>query len=730
VTLQRACGALEDKLKCSASLLFILKNFSPKTWSIMRNTSRNDPCPCGSGKQYAQCCLPRNEIHALTISVPKALREALTHQQSGRLQQAEAIYLQILDAQPNHPDALHLLGMVAHEDGRDEMAVDLIGRAIRAKPSEAMYHNNLGMALEKQGKLDAAVESLRRALSLKPGYAKAHYNLGSVLQTQGKLDAAVASYHNAILCQPIYAEAHYNMGRALKDLGILGEAVGHYQKAITFKPDYAEAHNSLGNMLYGQDRLDEALEHYHKAQIIKPDYAEPHNSLGNVLQTLGRLDEAVESYRTALAIKPEFSGAYSSLLFLYGYQASLDPQEYLSLARGWERACLLAEDRQRARDRRFWRPPLAGRRLKVGYVSGDYRQHAVSYFIEQLFARHDRTRIELFAYSTQGQRDATTERLQSCVDHWIPVAGIPDVALRERIGQDSIDVLVDLSGHTNHTRLSVFAHRAAPVQVHYLGYFASTGLTEMDYLIGDNVLTPAATDSHMAEHVWRLPRIRASYQGAADAPEPDWHPAEDDSIWLGSFNNLGKITPQTLALWAKVLHALPEGKLLLKTKELADAGNRQRILDAMTGHGIAPGRIELQDRSVTPGWREHMAYYDRLDIVLDSIGAHGGYTTTCDALWMGAPVITLAGDRMATRMAASILDAVGHPEWIARNEAEYVEKVVALARDVEQRITLRPAQRDQMASSPLCDAKGLAMSLEHAYFEMFERWLRKQNGVD
>ena len=285
------------------------------------------------------------------------------------------------------------------------------------------------------------------------------------------------------------------------------------------------------------------------------------------------------------------------------------------------------------------------------------------------------------------------------------VTGIPDAALRERIEADGIDVLVDLSGHTAHNRLGVFARRAAPVQAHYLGYFASTGLTEMDYLIGDEILTPAETDSHFSERVWRLPRIRASYEGKADAPLPAWHPAEDGSVWLGSFNNLGKLTPATLALWAKVLHALPQAKLLLKTKELADAGNRRRILDAMAGHGISPDRIELQDSSVTPGWREHMAYYDRLDIALDPVGAHGGYTTTCDALWMGVPVIALEGDRMATRMTASMLNAIGHPEWIARTEAEYVDKVVALARDVEQRKALRSAQRGRMAASPLCDAQ-------------------------
>jgi predicted O-linked N-acetylglucosamine transferase (SPINDLY family) len=353
----------------------------------------------------------------------------------------------------------------------------------------------------------------------------------------------------------------------------------------------------------------------------------------------------------------------------------------------------------------------------------------VSYFIEQLFTHHNRARIELYAYSTHGQRDANTERLQALVDHWIPVMGISDAATRDRIDADGIDVLIDLSGHTQHNRLGVFARRAAPVQAHYLGYFASTGLTEMDYWIGDEILTPAGTDSHFSEQVWRLPQVWVCYDGKADAPVPDWQPSLDGIVWLGSFNNLGKLTPATLKLWAKVLHALPEGKLLLKTKELRDIGNRQRILDAMSGHGILPDRIELQDGSTTPGWPAHMAYYDRLDIALDPVGGVGGGTTTCDALWMGAPVIAREGDRMASRMTASMLNAIGHPEWIARSEAEYIAKVVALARNLKGRKSLRTAQRALMADSPLCDAKGLTVALEDAFGTMFGRWENKRESV-
>ena len=765
----------------------------------MKKISRNDPCPCGKGKKYKHCCGLQG-VHAertatANTSISKAMQAAVEHHQAGRLQQAEAIYRQILRVAPNHPDALHLLGLIAHQTGNNEIAVELISKAISVNPSSQMFFN-LGIALRSQGKLDTAIDSYRKALSLKPDYAEAHSNLGVALQEQGKLEEALESCQRALLLKPGFANAHFNLANVLKDQGKLEAATDSYRKALSFKPDFADAcHNlgialqdqgkldeaieiyrktisiipdstnayhGLGNALKDQGRFDEAVDSYRKALALKPEYAEALINIGNILKDQGKLDEAIEIYHKALLIKPECveaninlgnvffdqgrlsvglayyskaleikpdnAEAYSNKLFLYGYHASIESHEYLSIARGWELACIPEQDRQAARHRVFRHPPLAGRRLRVGYVSGDYRHHPVSFNIEPIFAHHDRTRIELFAYSTNGMRDAVTERLQALVEHWIPVMGISYAAIRDRIEADGIDVLIDLSGHTEHNRMDVFARRAAPVQAYYLGYFASTGLTEMDYLIGDEILTPPETDSHFSEQVWRLPRIWQVYNGKADAPVPDWHPAQDGTLWVGSFNNLAKLTPATLALWAKVLHALPEGRLLLKTKGLADVANRQRTLDAMAGHGISPDRIELQDGSSTPGWREHMAYYDRLDIALDPVGGMGGGITTCDALWMGTPVITLAGDRYASRVTATILNSIGHPEWIARSEAEYIDKVVALARDVDQRQAFRPGQREQMASSPLCDARGLTMLLENAYFEMFERWKLQSNG--
>ena len=721
---------------------------------------RNDPCSCGSGKKYKNCCLGKAELHHPHSSAPTSdeIYKLDAMFRTGRYAEVESRARSLLKSYPDSGVVWKLLGFSLQMQGRD--ALPAMQRGAELLPNDAEAHGNLAAVLRARGQLEASVASGLRALQIRPNFAEAHNNLGVALKDLGRLEQAVASYRRALQLKPDLAEAHNNLGKALRELGQLDGAVVSYREALMFKPDYVEVYNNLGNVLNDLGQFDAALASFRrvlelqtgfaeahnnmgvvfenlgqfdaalascrKAVEINPDYAEAHNNLGVALQALGQIEEALASYRKALDIKPDFADAYSNLLFLYSYHALIDSSEYLAQARNWEQACVPALDRQAARHRNFQNRPLAGRRLRVGYVSGDYRQHAVSYFIEQLFSHHDRAKIELFAYSTSRMRDAVTERLQALAEHWASLAGIPDTAARDKIEADGIDVLIDLSGHTARNRLGVFARRAAPVQAYYLGYFASTGLTEMDYWIGDEILTPPEIDNHFSEQVWRLPRISWSYD-AKDAPPPAWQPDPGGSVRIGSFNNLEKLTPATLALWARVLHALPEGKLLLKNKQLSDIGNRQRILDTLSIYGILSDRVELKDSSSTPDWAANMAYYDRLDIALDPVGAMGGVTTTCDALWMAAPIIAMQGNRVASRATTTILHALGHPEWIARSESEYIDKVVALARDMELREMLRLSQRKRMASSPLCDAPGLAKALEDAYLEMSERWWGRNN---
>jgi predicted O-linked N-acetylglucosamine transferase (SPINDLY family) len=721
---------------------------------------------------------------ASKLTAEQYVNSGLIHHQAGRLDKANEDYQQALSLNPDHPDALHLLGMLAHQVGDNELAVDLINLAIHGSPTFPNYHCNLGTVLQAQGKLEAAVESFkqalkldaknahyyynlgralqaqgnliaavssyRQALSLTPDHvetlsnlahtlrtlgqldeavdlfmrasvvapqlAEIHFNLGSALNEQGKLTGAIESYQTATLLFPAYAQAHCNLGAALLAKGKIDEAIERYQHCLTINPNFTEAHYNLGIAYQAQDKLEQAIDSFRRALSLQPSFVEGHCNLGNALRAQGKLAEAIVCYEKALTLKPDYANAYSNLLFLHAYHATLPPEEYLKLAKGWEDACIPAQVRQLASVKTFMRLPLTARKLKVAYVSGDFRKHATSYFIEQLFAQHDRSKVELYAYSNNRTRDDITERINSLVDHWTVIAGKSDDEVCNTITADGIDVLIDLSGHSANNRLSVFARRAAPVQVSYL-YFASTGLSEMDYWIGDEILTPPELDDQFSEKVWRLPRTWLAYQTITAAPAPQWQ--VKDNICLGCFNNLGKITPQTLQLWAKILRAHPDATLLLKNKDLADESNRQRILSELAALGIEASRIELL---VGSPWIDYMAQHDRLDIALDPIAGHGGGTSTCDALWMGVPVIHLKGDHVGSRFAASILNAIGHPEWIADTEDDYLDKTLALAKNVALRKQLQATQRDTMSHSQLCNARDLAQTLEAVYTKMFQQW--------
>ena len=579
--------------------------------------------------------------------------------------------------------------------------------------------------LHEAGQLAEAEAAYRKALKARPDIAWTHYNLGNLRQALGRPADAVECYRRAVRLQPDFVEAHCNLGGALRKLGRVDEAIAAFRAALVHQPQAPIARFNLGNALKDTGRLTEAEAEYRAVIAADPGFEDAHANLGHVLAEQGRPEEAIASYRAALALAPGEARTYSSLLFLCAYQSLLPPAEYLALAKGWERAAVPDAARAEARARVFRPAPIEGRRLRIGYVSGDFWQHSVSYFAGPLFAAHDRTRVEVFAYSNSPVRDAASERLRAATEHWVALEGAPPEAARDRIAADAIDVLIDLSGHTAFNAMGVLARRAAPVQAHYLGFFASTGLTEADYWIGDPVLTPAGDDAHFSESVWRLPRVWVSYGGSPEAPAPAWRPSPDGRVCFGSFNDVKKLTPSTLALWARVLRALPGSRLLLKTKSLADPANRRRLAAALESHGIPADAVEMLDQRATPDWRSHMAAYDRVDIALDPVGAVGGGTTTCDALWMGAPVVTLAGDRMASRMTASMLDALGRSEWIARSEDEYVALAARLAADVPGRAEARRTQRERMACSPLCDAAGLARSLEDAAFGMFQNWRRR-----
>jgi protein O-GlcNAc transferase len=610
-----------------------------------------------------------------------------------------------------------LLANLRHQGGDLEGTIRALSRASEEEPNNAVHLVNLGEFQRQAKRPDDAIATLSRATTLAPTNLNAWINYGTVLQEVERIPEAVAAYERAWAINPSsFALAN--------NLGLLALRSGHWERAYQFSsqavalnPEFVGAYVTLGDSLYHLKRFEESVDACRRAIALAPRSPEAHSALARTLVDMGMPEEGEASLRAALSLNPGLSITHANLLYSMAYRGSVAPGEYLAFARAWE-ATVLPPSRT-VEPVQFANAPRAGRRLRIGYVSGDFRRHAVSLFIEPVFRNHDSEKFDVVAYSTYPAPDETTERLRGIVGDWRSLVGLDSDAARRRILDDNIDVLIDLSGHTSYDRLDVFARRAAPVQAHYLGYFATTGLSTMDYWIGDATILPDHEAAFFSESLWRLPRVWVCYQGDEAAPESQWQPIEG-RVRFGSFNNLNKITPATIALWARVLHAVPEGTLLLKTAELDAAANRERITAEFGKHGISPAKLDLRGR--TPGKAEHMALYDLIDIALDPAGGIGGGTTTCDALWMGVPVLTLRGERMAGRMTASMLESIGHPEWIADNEQMYVGIAASLARDAARRLALRATQRAAMRHSPLCDSKDLTRQLEAAYCEMFDRW--------
>jgi protein O-GlcNAc transferase len=648
------------------------------------------------------------------------LQAAQGFKQKGQLNRAITCYQEALALDATALPIWYNLANTHKQTGQFAEALEAYQRALSLNPDSPEVNFNLANTLTELNEKAAAYPHYLKVIQAWPQFAPAYSLLGDALEAMDQPHQAVKAHRHAISLAPNDPSPHMHFAAFASNLTYQEEAEASYRRALELRPNSADLLSKLGATQLQQGKLREALDYQNRALAIDPQSPYIMLALAAVSWDLGDIAAAIELHHRAHAVQPDLQPERFNLLFAVAYSGSLTGVDYLACARRlMQDLTASARSKVLARDA-LLRAPRAGRALRVAYISGDLREHAVSYFLDQLFAAHDHRRADVWVYNNSPLTDAYTDKLRSQVAHWCNTKLMSDDKLAAQIRADEIDVLIDLSGHTGHHRLSVFAQRVAPVQAHYLGFFASTGLDQMDYWIGDEVLTPPEAQSHFSENLWRLPRTWVSYQGREDAPEPDSPNEPDGTVWLGTFNNLVKITDATLLLWARVLQAVPQAKLLLKAKGLGEPLNRERIERLLHGQGIAPSRIELL--SATGSWTEHMALYNRLDIALDPIGGVGGGTTTCDALWMGLPVVTLQGDFMAQRMTASMVDALGHPEWIANDEDAYVATVVSLAAQTAHRHSLRRMQRDKMRRSPLCDTVGLAHALEDAYEAMFDQW--------
>lgn len=557
-------------------------------------------------------------------------------------------------------------------------------------PQHAPSHHLLGLILFGRGRAEEALASLRRAVTLDPNLAQAHNDLGVALQLQGSLDDAVAFHRRALALEPGRAKFHYNLGSALEGLGDLDSAIAAYRAALALAPRDAATLNNLGNALFDQ----------------------------------GRLGEARGSYRAALDAKPDDAEAHSNLLRALNYDASLSPDEVLAAHRGWDAAHGHKDAQKNMPRADFPNPPDPTRRLRIGYVSPDFRIHSVAFFFEPLLDAHDRGAVEIFCYANVRRPDAVTARIMSKADHWLSILGMSDAAAAERIRQDGIDILIDLAGHTSDNRLGLFALKPAPVEATWCGYCNTTGLAAIDWRITDAQADPKGAERWNVERLMRLPHGFLCYAPIPDAGPVASSPArEAGTVTFGSFNALPKITPAVVRRWAAILHAAPGARLLLKAAQLRDRGACARLLAEFAAAGIGPERLELLPSVASV--EGHLALYGRVDIALDPF-PYNGTATSCEALWMGVPVVSLRGSTHAGRVGASILAQLGLEELVAETEDDYVARAVALAADRGRLEGLRQGLRTRMQASPLMDRVGFARDMEAAYAEMWRDWCAKR----
>jgi predicted O-linked N-acetylglucosamine transferase (SPINDLY family) len=645
-----------------------------------------------------------------------------------RLGQPEAsviAYRQALALKADFADAAVALGGALEDLGQHDAAIESYQQALKIKPDYAEVHFNLGRVLAAIGQLNNAVSSYRRALAIRPDYAEAHNDLGNLLRNIGDMKGAVASYLRALEIRPGDVETNNSLGNAQQSLGQFADAVMSYRRALDLKPDYVEALSNQGVALHELGRLDDAVACYHRALSINPDDAETHMNLGCVLKDYGQYDAALASVRRALEIKPDYTVAQDNLLFIHTYLAEQPASLLLAEARHYGEMVA-----RQARPYTVWdNVPEPARSLRVGLLSADLRQHPVGNFLEgvlAIFKAHTSSRLEFFAYPCAICNDEVSERIKACCRGWHSVLGISDDRLAQRIRDDGIDILIDLSGHTGHNRLPVFAWKPAPVQVAWLGYLATTGVTAMDYLIADAWTLPETEERYFTEKIWRLPESYLCFTPPNVNMDVSPLPAlASGRITFGSFNNLAKMNDAVVALWARILAAVPASRLLLKAAQLKEPSVRQSIVERFAACHIKAEQLIFMD--IVPR-TEYLAPYQQVDIALDPF-PYPGITTSVEALWAGVPVLTLAGESFLARQGVGLLMNAGLPDWIATDPEDYVARAVLHASDLQSLAALRVGLRQQVLASPIFDAEGFAQHFEAALCGMWEKWCAEHGNL-
>jgi predicted O-linked N-acetylglucosamine transferase (SPINDLY family) len=624
----------------------------------------------------------------------------------------------VLTLEPRSPEACINLGNLLRESGELAAAEDCYRIVTEECPDNAPGWNNLGILQIDMRRYEDACVSLQRAIELDPHSAEAHNNLGNALRELGRHDESLLSFERALLIRPHFAQALNNAGVALSERSRYVEAAQYFRRAVDCDPEYVDAFLNLGASLRFCEELTEAIACFDRALELEPDNKKGHNYRGLTLLEVGRVDDGLAALRRALELDAGYARARSNYLFGLNYDPKLTGPAMLVEHRVFD------EPFRAAAPRDFANVRDPERRLRVAYISPDFKRHSCAFFIEPLVAAHDPREVEVYCYSDVHLPDAVTERIRQHVPQWRDTSKLRDREFIHAVLDDRIDIAVDLTGHTGNNRLCALGSLLAPIQISWLGYPCTTGMSAIGYRITDGIADPAgATDAHHSETLIRLPRTFLCYRPPDEAPAPGPLPSRAGSPFtFGSFNNLPKVNDTVIAAWSAILHRVPGSRLLLKSRALASAEPAERVRQAFAARGIDGARIELVGWVRDPAG--HLKLYDRIDLALDPF-PYNGTTTTCEAMWMGVPVLTLAGDRHAARVGASLLTQVGLERLIAGTPEDYIARAAALAADRDTLAAIRGSLRGRMAASPLCDAAAFARDMEAAYRAVWRDWCAK-----
>ena len=640
-----------------------------------------------------------------------------TLQALGRFDEAMECYRQALALQPGMVAAWINVADIFSLAGKVEDAVVAYRQALAVQAHSAAAFFGLGKVLAQQGRADEAMECYSEGLRYQAGNAEAWTQLATLLRRKGRLQEAEVSCHRAATAQPDYVPAHECLADILKDMRRFADAEACYRHILSLQPDSALTHSSLGFVLLQQGRLAEAAACQRQALALDGNLAAVHYRLALVLMEQGEVAESLASYQRALALQPGNAVYYSAMLMTLQYSPQHSAAEVFAAHRQYNVAI-------NALPRSAW--PVHGneqspeRRLRVGYVSADLRMHAVAQFLEPILAAHDRAAVEIFAYYNFHLADEVTGRLQALTEHWLVCDKMSDAELAQRIRDDGIDILIDLSGHSAANRLPVFARKPAPVQMTWMGYPGTTGLEAMDYRLTDTNLDPVGeAEAFHSETLIRLPHS-ATFRQIADCPPVNDLPAlSAGQVTLACLNNLIKLNPVVVALWARILADLPGTTLML-----GNAGRPEvaaRLLAMFANAGVGSERLVLLPTMPLP---EFLALHHRIDLALDPF-PYGGGTTTMHSCWMGVPVVTLAGASTTSRHGAAIMNGMGLPEFVTRTEEEYRQRVSELAGDLPRLQEIRRGLRQRMNTT--AQSAPLTRALEQEYRQAWRTWCASQS---